>query len=242
MMKRIPILLILLLDTFFGFSQTDSMVKLYLNGGKLNADRIDSLNTKEFAFRFELTGQLQDTIKLYLVHHKEKAPFSQIIYKFSSDPLEFETVKNPQIKPGDNLSFTFYIGGQKIVKSYVIGSTLDQLKKPYYLDIYFLYNKDTVDADSFVIPIQLKKQKRKNYVRVEFDDPKQLPKNLSIQFNKQSLTYEVYFPKGQLFHGRMVLEYIDKKKLRAHHGFLKSIATTDLDIGRDFTYIHRIIF
>jgi hypothetical protein len=240
MTRQVSILIILLFSTLCGFSQTDGL-NLYLNGADLKSNTIEALNTKELAFRFEFLGQSEDTIKLNVIHHKGIVPLSQAHYIFNDNPLEFTIIKDPQIKPGDNLTFTFRIGRQQIVKSYVVTSTTDQLNKPYYVDIYFLYNKDTLTTESFNIPTKLTNQKKEKLVRIEFDDPKQLPKNISVQYDKEVFTYEVHFPKGQLFHGRIVLEYIDKKKMKSQEGF-KSIATTDLDIGPDFTYTRKNVF
>jgi hypothetical protein len=242
MKRRVSTLTILIFGFFTGFCQVDSAFHFYFKGGELNSKRIEKLNTGEFEFNFKYEGEIRDTIRVNVNHKKGTMPYFQKRYIFNENPTGFTKIRAKGIKPGDSLMFVFYINGQQIVKSYFVASTMDQLDIPYYVDVYFVYNKDTLSTESYVIPTKLRAGKEAKHTRLEFDDPRQLPKNISIKFDDEVLTYEVHFSKEPIFHGKISLEYIDKKKLRAKNGFFKSIETTDLDTGIDGTLTHKNVF
>jgi hypothetical protein len=193
----------------------------------LQLEHLDNMNIE-----FVVTKTLRpDTLRFELVHHRGEVPFFRTVYRLACEQIEsYHTLKIMGVKPGDQLSFLYKYDGAPAKRTYVIGSTMSSLTKPYYLDLYFLYNKDTLTTDQFSFQSKLQLNRNEKFIRLYYNDPKELPKSPRVDHRKEALVYPLDSRAvAQLFHGRVILHYADTKKLKKLDPFNKKIDLWDWD-------------
>lgn len=219
-----------------GFAQPDSTVSVFFSGAKMVSGKLEAVDPHDLKFKIEDTAFTGEAMQVSVLHHRGRTRFYQAMFKFNSPPLDFVPLRFPQIKPGDQLTFTFQQPSRKLEWVYQITSTVDQLAKPYYFDVYVIYNTDTLDADAYNLRLPLALEKKRKFIRVLVDDTKPLPPILTLTIKRTTLQYNLHFHRGMLYHGKVYLEYLDKPKLKEKVGYGKSVTAIDLGIGKEFIF------
>jgi hypothetical protein len=213
--------------------QQQEQVDFKFRGGIVYGDAISTLDPCAFNFDVARRTPGHDTLKMALYHHLGDRWFSSIRFRLT-DRIDSMTVGFAEnVKAGDGLKFYVY-EGEKIVmqRDFYIESTIHSLKKPYYYDVYFLYNEDTVAVEQYILGTRMKLERHHNFKRIFFDDRSEISRSFEVLKKGYLTAFEI--PQYTIYHGKVTVQFFDKQTLIEKYGFEQSVQVVDLD-GRSGT-------
>ena len=125
--------------------------KILLTEGEIHDTTATSINGKHFGFKIDFKQGDNDTCKYEFIHaYRNAGLFRSAGYQIGkTDQFLMNDVK--RVKPGDRLVFNIELRGKKISKSFYVLSTKASENLPYFFNVHFIYNDDTLNTNSYQI-------------------------------------------------------------------------------------------
>lgn len=229
---RIVLILLTFGLTQICFSQIPESTEIEFFNCQIKGNVIDNYEPKKTRFTINYDSTERDTLKVELIHleisGKDSVVHSRTIFSLTRSYTYTPTIK---AKPNDNLLFVIKRKGNLEKRFFEINSTTSSLTRPYFIDVYFIYNQDTLTADKFQLKINLKQTRNVDNFRFFFDDPATLPNTITVEYPKGTISFPLaeWVNTSKIFHGKLVLQYVDKKRLRKKDYTNKNLDLIDLD-------------
>jgi hypothetical protein len=136
---------------FFNPTSGQTEPKILLNEGEIGDTTVTMINGRSFGFRVEWGQDDKDTYNYEFIHGRGDVPYSRSSGKQIGKSFEFNMHDIRRVMPGDRLIFNLRLNQKKFSRSYHVLSTKASETRPWYFDMYFICNGDTLNTDSYEI-------------------------------------------------------------------------------------------
>lgn len=252
MSKNFIVALFMLTFSNLEFSQSE--LKVSLIDGEINDTTFVKIDNRNFGFKIDWGQSERDTCKYEFIHARGNSPFSRSrgFLVGRSTPFVMQDVK--RVIPGDRFVFNLEINGRKFSQSYHVLSTKASENKPWFFNVYFLMNGDTVNTENYQVyfsfpadstntpnfknlsrnikrnlikPPTLQSEDFPRFIRYYFTRQDELPPSIVINYEKYQLTFE--FPIATFYHGDILTKYSPKQKMNDNNGYEFNSAVEFID-------------
>jgi hypothetical protein len=219
---KIYYLIMSFVSTFLAPAFGQDEPKILLNEGEVNDTTVARINGNKFGFKIDWGQGDSDTIKYEFIHARGTAPYDRSKGYLIGEQLKFSEHDISRVLPGNRLVFNLDFNGKKFSRSYHVLSTKASESKPWFFNVYFMLNGDTLNSDSYEIffrypkdslntqPARLERDKGQKCTKYYFSYQNELPPTILIQYKEYYLVYD--FIASNFFHGDILLKYIERKK------------------------------
>jgi hypothetical protein len=215
---------------FFNSASGQNEPKILLNEGEIGDTTVTMINGRSFGFRIEWGQDDNDSCKYEFLHGRETAAYSRSSGNLLGTSPEFSMHDIRRVMPGDRLVFNLRQNEKKFSRSYHVLSTKASETRPWYFDVYFICNGDTLNTDSYEISFHYlqdtvrkyglllhhyskrdESEKQEKFLKYHFLTEDELPQSILIKFKKHELEYD--FIASEFFHGEIFLAYTEKREM-----------------------------
>ncbi|SHH75309.1 hypothetical protein SAMN04488109_5150 [Chryseolinea serpens] len=212
-MKRAFFFLVVLMITSIVTLAQDKLLVAVRNG-ILRDTVLEELDERGFEFKFHCRYYPSDTCEIEMVHGRGNVRLSRITYRLCEDDSDFIKYSLPSLRPGDVIVFYVTVGRKKYSERYYVASTREPLRKPFYIDLYFTYNGDTISTKKFFVlhTTKITRKEDVDHIRWFFSDPKDLPTKVRLVFRISGDDFIYDFPARGVLHGKALFRYSDNEK------------------------------
>ena len=232
----------MLIFSIIGFSQPEPRVILI--DGEVIDSTFSKIDGRNFGFKIDWGQGEKDTCRYEFIHARGSSPFSRSRGYFIGKSTQFIMQDISRVTPGDRIVFNLEIDGRKFSRSYHVLSTKAAESRPWFFDVYFMMDGDTLSTDNYQVffrypadstntptfqklsknikyyvirPPALQHEKFSNSIRYYFVQQNELPPSFLVKHKKYQLTFE--FREPIFFHGDIIMKYSPKRKIYDNSGF-----------------------
>jgi hypothetical protein len=134
---------------FFGTAFGQEEPRILLNEGEMKDTTIIGINGSHFGVKIDWGQRHLDTLKYEIVHGRGKVAMDLSRGKQMGIPEEFDMHDIRRVRPGNKLAFNIELNGKKISKLFYVLSTKASETKPWFFNVYFVLNGDTLTTDKY---------------------------------------------------------------------------------------------
>jgi hypothetical protein len=225
-----------------GLSQSEFKVSLI--DGQVDDTTFVKIDNRNFGFKIDWGQGASDTCKYEFIHARGNIPFSSSSGLLVGRPTQFVMQDVRRVIPGDRFVFNLETNGRKFSQSYHVLSTKASESKPWFFNVYFLMNGDTVNTDNYQVyfsfpadsintpdfknlsknvkwnvlkPPALQSEAFPRFIRYYFTQHDELPPSIVINYEKYQLTFE--FHVASFYHGDILTKYSPKHTMHDSNGY-----------------------
>jgi hypothetical protein len=255
MSRNFIIALFMLAFARLGFSQSE--LKVSLIDGEIKDTTFVKIDNQNFGFKIDCGQSEQDTCKYEFIHARGNSPFSKSRGLLVGRSTQFVMQDVRRVIPGDRFVFNLEMNGRKFSQSYHVLSTKASENKPWFFNLFFLVNGDTINTENYQVYFSfpadstktthfktLSKNVKSNliktaalqcedfprFIRYYFTRQDELPPSIVINYEKYQLTFE--FRVASFHHGDILAKFSPKKKIHDDSGneFNSAVEFIDKDV------------